>query len=401
MLNKRILVLMFLLLFLPLVGCLTPPNQAPILTSSPITTATVGVEYTYDVNATDPDGDTLTYSLATPAGMTISSATGLIKWTPVATQVGNNLVTVMVSDGVLYITQSFTIKVSTLPPVNQKPVIYSTPITTATVGVTYFYDVNATDPDGDTLTYSLTTYPSNMTINSATGVISWIPTLAQVGYNSVTVMVSDGVLYITQSFTIKVSTLPPVNQAPVIYSTPITTATSGISYTYDVDAIDPDGDILAYYLTTWPSGMTIALSTGKITWIPESAESYVVTVKASDGELSDTQGFIINVVAGVATQVRVETVADGSGTVVPAQILASGNSITVYAISRDTQGNFVENVAADSWALTKTGNVVDGDLVPAGDDKSALFTAASDGTAVIDVVEGVLSSTSSGVITVP
>ncbi|GAJ21922.1 unnamed protein product [marine sediment metagenome] len=37
------------------VGCLfAPPNQTPIITSDPVKTATVGVEYTYDVNATDP-----------------------------------------------------------------------------------------------------------------------------------------------------------------------------------------------------------------------------------------------------------------------------------------------------------------------------------------------------------
>jgi len=211
MLNKRILVLMFLVVFLPLVGCLPgPTNQAPILTSDPITTATVGVEYTYDVNATDPDGDTLTYSLATkPSGMTINSATGLIWWTP--TVKGDYPIIVKVSDGALSITQPFTIKVGALPAVNQKPVIYSTPILTATVGVTYFYDVNATDPDGDTLTYSLSFKPTGMTISSADGLIWWTPTLAQVGINAVVVEVSDGDLSDTQSFTIVVSkpSVPP------------------------------------------------------------------------------------------------------------------------------------------------------------------------------------------------
>ena len=114
---------MFLLLFLPLVGCLpgiTPPitpvieDQAPVITSVHIpTTATVGVAYTYDVEATDPDGDTLTYSLdVKPSGMTIDSATGVIKWIPYSNQVGVNPVTVKVSDGTLSDTQSFTILVS-------------------------------------------------------------------------------------------------------------------------------------------------------------------------------------------------------------------------------------------------------------------------------------------------
>ncbi|GAJ24958.1 unnamed protein product, partial [marine sediment metagenome] len=62
------------------VGCLfAPPNQTPIITSDPITTAIVGVIYTYDVEATDPDDDVLTYSLTVmPSGMTIGVDTGLI-----------------------------------------------------------------------------------------------------------------------------------------------------------------------------------------------------------------------------------------------------------------------------------------------------------------------------------
>ena len=114
--NKKILTLISLLLFLPLlVGCFTAPptNQSPTITSTPITTATVDVLYTYDVNATDPDiGDTLIYSLTTsPSGMTINSTTGVIGWTPTSTQIGDNAVTVEVSDGSLSDTQSFTITV--------------------------------------------------------------------------------------------------------------------------------------------------------------------------------------------------------------------------------------------------------------------------------------------------
>ena len=72
----------------------------------------------------------------------------------------------------------------------------------------------------------------------------------------------------------------------------------------------------------------------------------------------------ITVNPAAATVVRVETAANGSGTVVAAQQLVSGNSLTAFAISRDQFNNFVANIAADSWSLpTKTGGVVDGDLV--------------------------------------
>ena len=37
-----------------------PPNRDPVFTSSPPTTATVGVVYTYTATTTDADGDALT-----------------------------------------------------------------------------------------------------------------------------------------------------------------------------------------------------------------------------------------------------------------------------------------------------------------------------------------------------
>jgi hypothetical protein len=180
------------------------------------------------------------------------------------------------------------------PPTNQSPTITSTPITAATVAAAYTYNVNATDPDGDTLAYSLTTNPPGMTINSTTGLINWTPTAA--GDYEVTVRVSDGSLFDAQSFTIHVSEeAVPTNQAPIITSTPDTTATVNQTYAYNVNATDPDGDTLAYSLTTNPPGMTINSTTGLINWTPTAAGDYDVTVSVSDGSLFDTQSFIIRV----------------------------------------------------------------------------------------------------------
>jgi len=90
------------------------------------------------------------------------------------------------------------------PPANRAPTITSTAVTGATINLLYTYDVNATDPDGDTLTYSLTTNPTGMIINSSTGFITWTPTIAQIGDNDVEVKVSDGKLSDSQVFVIEV-----------------------------------------------------------------------------------------------------------------------------------------------------------------------------------------------------
>ncbi len=241
-----------------------PGNRPPVITSTPITTATVGQLYSYDVDATDPDaGNTLTFSLTTgPTGMTINSVSGLIQWTPAANQVGANSVTVLVQDQAgLFATQSFTVQVS--PPGNRAPFFTSAPPTTATVGQLYSYDADASDPDaGDTLTFSLDVAPSGMAINSSTGLIQWTPASGQVGGNSVTVRVQDqGGQFATQSFTIQVS--PPASLPPVITSNPSTTATVGRLYSYNVDATDPDaGDTVTFSLNGAPLGMTIDPNTG-------------------------------------------------------------------------------------------------------------------------------------------
>ena len=85
---------------------------------------------------------------------------------------------------------------------NSSPVIESDPVATTKEGAIYTYDVEATDPNGDTLTYSLTVSPTGMTINSITGVINWTPTGSQIGENEVSVEVSDGSRSAIQEFTI-------------------------------------------------------------------------------------------------------------------------------------------------------------------------------------------------------
>ena len=177
----------------------------PVIISQPVTTAMVAEPYAYDVEATTLTGAPLTYGLVTfPAGMTIDATSGLISWTPASNQTGNRNVRVRVTDRMNRTTdQVFTIVVA-----SGTPVITTNPVTAATVGDLYTYDVNATAalPTGDPLTYSLTTLPAGMSINASTGVITWTPVLAQVGNRNVTVRVTDAKgRFQTQSYTIAVS----------------------------------------------------------------------------------------------------------------------------------------------------------------------------------------------------
>lgn len=253
----------------------TSVNDAPVITSTAVTSASIGTQYTYTVTATDVENDQLTYSLTTfPMGMAINSTTGVITWTPVSGQQGNNNIVVQVSDGNGGTpTQSFTINVA-----NAQPVITTTAITSASIGTQYVYDVNATDADLDTLTYSLTTFPAGMNINSATGLITWIPTPAQRTSHLVTAQVTDPYSgSTTQSFNISVG-----NNNPVITSSPPTSTLARNPYTYQITASDPDADTLVYSLNQNPLGMTINSNT--LTWNPGFSDlgSHQVEVQVND-----------------------------------------------------------------------------------------------------------------------
>jgi hypothetical protein len=179
---------------------------------------------------------------------------------------------------------------------------------------------------------------------------------------------------------------------------------SGSSITVYVISRDASGNFIANVSGTWSltniTGGVVAgdllpsTDTKSATFNAHALGSAVIQVVS--GGITGTSG-TVTVTAG---QVRVETAADGSGTVVTVQNLASGSSITVYAISRDAAGNFVANVSG-TWSLTNNiGGVVSSDLVPASDGKSAVFTGHVIGSTSIHVVSGTLSSTDSGKITV-
>lgn len=59
-------------------------------------------------------------------------------------------------------------------------------------GKIYTYQVRASDPDGDTLTYSLESASNEMTIDSANGLLTWIVPTEFKGKKNVSIIVSDG-----------------------------------------------------------------------------------------------------------------------------------------------------------------------------------------------------------------
>ncbi|MEH2196766.1 Ig-like domain-containing protein, partial [Nostoc sp.] len=149
-------------------------NQAPVIQTQPNKEVIGGQFYSYDVNASDPNGDSLTYKLlASPDGMTIDSTTGLISWNTTTSNIGNQIISLEVSDGRGgSITQDYTLSVIATPP-NRPPVFVTNPVVQAYINKQYNYDSNAVDPDNDTVSYSVVIGPDGLKIDPTTGKVQW------------------------------------------------------------------------------------------------------------------------------------------------------------------------------------------------------------------------------------
>jgi hypothetical protein len=176
------------------VATAAPANRAPTITGTPRTSITVGTAYSFQPVGSDPDGNTLLYSIqGKPTWLSFSTTTGRLSGTPAIANVGTSArMTITVSDGTLTASlPAFTLQV--VAAVNLPPVITGGAATSATVGQLYSFQPSASDPEGKTLTFSITNKPSWATFNTATGLLSGTPTAGDVGtVTGIVIGVSDG-----------------------------------------------------------------------------------------------------------------------------------------------------------------------------------------------------------------
>ena len=273
-------------------------NTPPMILSQPVTEAVVDLPYSYQALALDGDGDELAFGLADgPEGMTIDPATGLVRFTAEADQVGSHTVIVTVSDG-RGGTASQVYELAVVETAaNRQPTITSQPRVVTGLGQLYVYQLTVVDPDGDPLAYVLDEAPAGMQIDAG-GAIDWQPAADQLGDHAVSVRVLDGRGgEDTQDFVLRVVS-EPTNDAPVIVSNPRLVAIAGELYAYDAVAVDPDHDPVFWSLDQAPDGMAIDLETGRVRWTPNQDQlgPHNVTLRAEDPFLAgDIQSFTVEV----------------------------------------------------------------------------------------------------------
>jgi RHS repeat-associated protein len=279
-------------------------NYAPVITSVPETRTNLERGFSYDAEGTDTDGDTLLWSLdAAPDGMVVDPLSGQVSWTPTAQQIGSHTVHLRATDiQGAYSGQAFELQVT---GANTPPSIVSQPLTQGSPEQSYQYNVVATDPEQDELNFSLGVRPEGMQIDPVTGQIGWTPNQAQVGSHAVEVLVTDSQGGVNrQVFNLGVG-VEAINHPPSISSTPIFQGDVETSYSYTVEATDPDvGDSLSYRLIEAPTGMSID-ETGALTWEQPVFGIHQIVVGVEDnGGLGTAQGFTLTVLENSAPVIQ-------------------------------------------------------------------------------------------------
>ncbi|WP_342379818.1 Ig-like domain-containing protein [Myxococcus stipitatus] len=161
-------------------------NRAPTVDPAQATTPE-DTPVVISITATDPDGDTLTYSYTTPAHGTLALAGASVTYTPNANYHGADSFQVTVSDGKKQATATVSV---TVTPVNDAPVAASASVTVSFNTSTPITLV-ATDIEGDALTYTATA-PAHGTLSGTGAQLLYTPEADFQGADQFTFVANDG-----------------------------------------------------------------------------------------------------------------------------------------------------------------------------------------------------------------
>ncbi|PIE20100.1 MAG: hypothetical protein CSA66_01400 [Proteobacteria bacterium] len=371
----------------------TGDNRAPELERIGDRVAIVGEPLVIVVDAKDPDGDTLTYSVfgALPEGARFDKAAHRFEWTP-ATAGTTVFLTFVVSDGSEFDRETVRIEVSAQGQANA-PEFVQVGDQQLIVGADYQLALQATDADGDRLRYGYDgQLPSGASLNKDSGLFRWRPAADAVGPpHRVAFTVSDGELSDTMTVRFVVTDGGSASDAPPVFTqTPAQNAVVGQALSFTVSATDPNGDALTYALGDGaPSGASLAGAT--FTWTPAAADAgltYDVDFSVTDGTFNALMTVKISVTSG-QTATCSPDVDEPNGVASEAKPIAVGTvernicetadayDVDVHALAVPASTKVVATLAFDGAA---------GDLDLALMDAAEAFLAVSDGVTSVEEV---------------
>jgi PGF-pre-PGF domain-containing protein len=242
----------------------------------------------FTLDAYDVDNEPLVYSASgLPIGAHLENSSGVFTWTPTYEQAGIYTVEFRVSDKIYTAIDTVIINVEN---VNRAPVFADIPTHTVNETGTLRINLNATDPDGDWLSFSTTFAYGKVTGN----VFTWTPGYYDSGDHYIEFNVSDGSLTGTTTAHVKVT---QTNMPPEIETIGSYSIYENETLQFFVNATDGDSDPLTYSASGLPRGASFDHLTRQFTWRPDFTQSgtYSVEFRVTDGELNASEAMSIRV----------------------------------------------------------------------------------------------------------
>jgi chitodextrinase len=317
-----------------------PANDAPIAVGQSVT-AVEDTDKPITLNASDIDGDPLTYVIvANPAKGTLAGTGANVTYSPNVNYNGTDSFKFRVNDG---LSDSAIVTVNiTITAVNDAPVadnqVVGTPEDTAKT-----FTLTGSDVDGDPITFEVLTAVTNGAVTGTAPNLTYTPTPGYHGPDSMTFRVKDGAVNssaATISFNVQ-----DVNDPP-------TADSQSVSTDEDTDKVitltgsDPDLDTLAFVITVPPTHGVMNGSGSTVTYSPEAnyfgPDSF--SFKVNDGGMDSPDAVVaitVNPIADapVALPQSVSATEDASKSIVLAGTDAEGAALTYTVVANPSRGS--------------------------------------------------------------
>lgn len=200
-------------------------NHPPVINGSPGTTAYTNEQYLFQPQASDPDGDSLTFTVSgLPVWCSFSTVSGTVQGVPSDNHIGKyGPVHVSVKDPYGGEADLGGFYIDVVKGENHPPVISGSSPKIIGAGVYYAFTPYAYDQDGDKLTFQVSGLPVWAGFNTSNGTVYGTPLLRHIGSHgplTITVTDSKGAAGYLRPFSLQVvhtDDLPPNSPLPAMF----------------------------------------------------------------------------------------------------------------------------------------------------------------------------------------
>ncbi len=258
-----------------------------------------GQTFLLQLNATDADGDRISYGAARvvggqltslPQGVEWDRSLGRLTWTPSLVQAGDYLFRLTATDGVGSRSEDVLIRVT---ETNQSPKLSPLPKLYGREGDSLTFTVQASDADVQPLNVSLDQVVFNGTIqprpdglkyDPSSKTVEWLLGYTSAGSYKLQFSVTDPA-GARDELAVEIQVLP-TNRAPDLTVPSLRVVQIGDTIQFPIEFLDLDGDSVTLTALQMPQGATLSPE-GVFRWTPIGTQAgyHTVTVTADDGKL--------------------------------------------------------------------------------------------------------------------